>query len=115
MRWTKPALRARLGALSERHSGREFVDAIVAFADSHAGERAVARRLAEDLEGSPLQGRPLRRRLRNFRPSVDAYVASHGGALPYMVRLRDIEGETAVHKQRLGDEWRTLAESCGGD
>jgi hypothetical protein len=34
VRWTKPALRARLAALSERHSGRELVDAVVAFADT---------------------------------------------------------------------------------
>lgn len=38
-------------------------------------EEGEARRLAEDLEGSPLAGKPLRARLCNFRPAVDGYEA----------------------------------------
>jgi hypothetical protein len=34
MRWTKIALATRVDALASRHSGRELVDAIVAFADT---------------------------------------------------------------------------------
>jgi hypothetical protein len=34
MRWSKTALEARLHALSERHEGRELIDALVEFADS---------------------------------------------------------------------------------
>jgi hypothetical protein len=58
-------------------------------------------RLAHDLELNPGAGRPLRRRLRNFRPEADTYIASLGGPLPYMRRLRRIEEETAAHLERL--------------
>jgi hypothetical protein len=34
MRWSKTALEARLQAISERHEGRELIDALVEFADS---------------------------------------------------------------------------------
>ena len=43
-----------------------------------ARERLEQRILQEDLEGSPLHGRRLPARLRNFRPAVDRYVASLG-------------------------------------
>ena len=78
-------------------------------------ERAGVRRLAEDVEGSPLKGRPIRRRLRNFRPSLEGYVASQGGPLPYMQRLRDIESETAVHAELLERAWRGLVDAHRGD
>jgi hypothetical protein len=82
--------------------------------DPNTVEQAGVRRLAEDLEGSPLQGRPLRRRLRNFRPAIDAYVSSQGGPLPYMQRLREIEAESAGHEARLADAWRALADESDG-
>jgi hypothetical protein len=69
----------------------------------------VERRGLEDLAESPVRGAPLRRRLRNFRPPVDSYVASLGGPLPYMRRLRAIEAETAEHEARLEQAWRELA------
>lgn len=71
--------------------------------------------LERDLEGSPLVGRPLPRRLRNFRPAVDRYVLSLGGPAPYMRRLRQIEAETEEHERRLEQTWRGLAERCRGD
>ena len=71
--------------------------------------------LDRDLEGSPLKGKPLPGRLRNFRPAVDGYVASLGGPLAYMRRLRQIELETEQHEQRLAEAWRELAEECAGD
>jgi hypothetical protein len=74
-------------------------------------ERADARRLAEDLEGSPLRGKPIPRRLRNFRPGVDSYVASLGGPLPYMQRLRELERATERHEARLAEAWNVLAVS----
>jgi hypothetical protein len=83
--------------------------------DPSPREQARVQRLAEDLAGSPLQGRPLPRRLRNFKPAVDAYVASRGGPLPYMARLRDIEAETAAHEEALAASWRALADACAGD
>ena len=72
-------------------------------------ERIEREKLERDLEGSPLRGKPLRRRLRNFRPSVDGYVVSLGGPLPYMVRLREIEAQTAAHERSLELAWRRLA------
>ena len=83
--------------------------------DPNVLEQAASRRLAEDVEGSPLKGRPTRRRLRNFRPSVEGYVASQGGPLPYMQRLRDIEQETAALEARLERAWRELAAASRGD
>ncbi len=74
-----------------------------------------------DRDLNPLTGSPLRRRLRNFRPEADTYIASLGGPLPYMRRLRTIEGETAGHLARLAqahaehlgdpDGWRRVAEA----
>jgi hypothetical protein len=77
-------------------------------------------RLERDRDLNPHVGRPLRRRLRNFRPEADTYIASLGGPLPYMQRLRQIEHETARHVERLAlaydaqrhepSRWRRLAE-----
>ena len=65
--------------------------------------------VAADLQGSPLEGRPLRRRLRNFRPEADVYLASLGGPLPYMQRLRAIAEAEAAHERDLAHRWRELA------
>ncbi len=73
------------------------------------------RRLERDLQGSEGERRALSSRLRNFRPSVDRYVASLGGPLPYMVRLREIDHETLAHEERLERAWVELAEEVGGD
>ena len=58
-------------------------------------------RLDADRELNGLVGKPIRRRLRNFRAEPDSYLASLGGPLPYMRRLRQIEHETAEHLERL--------------
>jgi hypothetical protein len=78
-------------------------------------ERRQRAALAEDLEGSPVVGRPLPLRLRNFRPAADAYLASLGGPLAYMVRLREIDELTRSHEAALGDAWRELRDGCGDD
>ncbi len=78
-------------------------------------ERGQRDALEQDLSGSPLRGKPLPRRARNFRPAVDGYIASLGGPLPYMRRLRQIELDTAEHERRLAEAWRTLAAACDGD
>jgi hypothetical protein len=75
-------------------------------------ERADERRLAADLEGSPLHGEPLRRVLRNFRPDVAGYVASLGGPRPYMERLREIEALVERHERELARAWSALADEC---
>lgn len=78
-------------------------------------ERRQRQALAEDLEGSPVVGRPLPLRLRNFRPSADRYLASLGGPLPYMVRLREIGRLTDALEHELERAWRALAEECARD
>jgi hypothetical protein len=74
--------------------------------------------LAGDRDLNPLVGRRLRRRLRNFRSEADNYLASLGGPLPYMKRLREIEQLTAQHERRLAEayaerdgDWRAVAEA----
>src|SRR5438105_5508073 len=79
-----------------------------------ARERRERVALERDLEGSPLAGRPLRSRP-SLRPSVDSYVASLGGPLHYMIRLREIEAETAAHADALEQAWLELAAESGND
>ena len=83
--------------------------------ESGGPDRVDARRLAEDLEGSPLRGKPLRRRLRNFRPDVATYVASLSGPRPHMARLREIESLTLRHEELLAAAHWELATECGHD
>jgi hypothetical protein len=68
---------------------------------------------------NPHAGKPIRRRLRNFKPEADNYIASLGGPRPYMQRLRQIEADTERHLERLADAyaetpdaaaWRRTAE-----
>ena len=73
--------------------------------------------LERDRELNPLIGKPLRRRLRMFRADPDNYIASLGGPLPYMRRLREIEELTEAHLARLAEayaehpaDWREVAE-----
>jgi hypothetical protein len=75
--------------------------------------------IEQDRELNPLTGQPLRRRLRNFQAEADRYLASLGGPLPYMQRLRRIDEETDVLRERLAEayeqhrgnpvEWRRIA------
>jgi hypothetical protein len=80
-----------------------------------AREQREGDQLDLELEGSPLKGKRLRARMRNFRPAVDRYVASLGGPLVYMQRLRQIELESEQHEQKLAHAWQELAEVCAGD
>lgn len=59
--------------------------------------------LEEDLRESPLRGRALPLRLRNFRPDAGSYLASLGGPPPYMARLREIAALTAEHERALAE------------
>ena len=65
--------------------------------------------LTKELDGSPVKGRPLRRRLRNFTPDASGYVMSMGGPLPYMQRLRAIEDLTEWHLRRIDEAYASLA------
>jgi hypothetical protein len=71
--------------------------------------------LEEDLQGNPLKGQPLRRRLRNFRPDASAQLVAIGGPLAWMRRLRQIEVALAQHEARLRESWEELAASTDGD
>ena len=64
--------------------------------------------LEADLRDSPLRGGELPLRLRNFRPDAGSYLASLGGPLPYMVRLREIDVLTIQHEQRLAVAYEVL-------
>ena len=64
--------------------------------------------LEADLRDSPLRGRELPLRLRNFRPDAGSYLASLGGPLPYMARLREIDALTIEHEQRLAAAYETF-------
>ena len=76
--------------------------------------------IEQDRDVNPLTGRPLRRRLRNFQAEADLYLASLGGPLPYMQRLRRIDEETAAELERLSEayaehrhdpaDWRRIVE-----
>jgi hypothetical protein len=64
--------------------------------------------LEQDLIDHPFTGRPLRRRYRHFAPDAGSYLASLGGPLPYMVRLRDIALALARHERVLGEAYDVL-------
>ena len=62
---------------------------------------AERKKLVDEVELNPLTGRPLKRRIRRFRPEADRYLASLGGPLPYMQRLRQIDDAIEEHAIRL--------------
>jgi hypothetical protein len=77
-------------------------------------------KLIDEVELNPLAKTPQKRRIRRFRPEADRYLASLGGPLPYMQRLRQIDELTEEHEHRLAaaraehrDDpaaWRRVAE-----
>ncbi len=83
------------------------------------GENARERRerlvLERDLAGGAHKGRRVRLRPQPLGPSPESYVASLGGPLPYMVRLKEIEEETDAHARALERAWRELSGECGSD
>jgi hypothetical protein len=81
----------------------------------NARELAEARKLAAEVELSSGAGRPLRARPRLFKVEADSYIASLGGPLPYMVRLREIDRMVADIEARLESRWRKLAADSGDD
>src|SRR5919205_3568938 len=65
--------------------------------------------LREELDTSPVKGKPLRQRLRNFRPDADSAIRALGGPTVWMRRLRAIEDELDRHEQQLDAAYRELA------
>jgi hypothetical protein len=77
--------------------------------DRSAYERELAKRFE-----SAVEGKPLSRRARQTKRSVESYLAA--GVLPrYMQRLRDIEDATHIHRRRLRAAYERLREECGED
>jgi hypothetical protein len=76
--------------------------------------RSLAERkeLLDEAELNPLAGRPLKRRIRRFRPEADRYLASLGGPLPYMQRARQIENEMDEHHARLTESYAEHADDA---
>lgn len=72
-------------------------------------DREERRVLETDLAESPVKGRPLPQRLRNFRPDADAAVRALGGPTLWMRRLRAIEDALREHERQLDEVWRALA------
>jgi hypothetical protein len=73
-------------------------------------ERRDRELLETDLLSSPVRGKPLRRRLRNFRPDPTSGVQAVGGPTAWMRRLRAIEDAIEQHESQLDESWRTLSE-----
>ena len=78
-------------------------------------ERRAADKLEQDLEGSPVKGKPLERRLRNFSLVADRYALSLAGPPAHSRRLREIEEEIAAHEGSLEAAWEDLAGAHAGD
>jgi len=72
-------------------------------------DREERRVLETDLAESPVTGRPLPQRPRNFRPDADAAVRALGGPTLWMRRLRAIEDALREHELQLEEAWRELA------
>jgi hypothetical protein len=83
--------------------------------EENARERREREALERDLAGSPGRGRRVRLRAHPFSPSPESYVASLGGPLPYMVRLREIDEATRAADRNFGARWRELSVESGGD
>lgn len=73
-------------------------------------ERREREALAADLEKSPVRGKPLEPRMRNFLPDAAAAVRALEGPMAWMRRLRAIEDGMEEHEERLGEAWRALAD-----
>ena len=72
-------------------------------------DRREREQLEADLASSPVRGRPLPQRLRNFRPDPESGVRALGGPTAWMRRLRAIEDAVEQHERQLGENWRALA------
>jgi hypothetical protein len=87
--------------------------------DVTPSSQAERSRLRDESATNPLAHQPLRRRIRRFRAEPDRYLASLGGPLPFMRRLRQIDDEiealtarlARAYAERTDDaSWRRLAE-----
>src|SRR4029077_17358421 len=68
-------------------------------------DREERRVLETDLAESPVKGRAIPRRPRNFRPDPESAVRALGGPLVWMRRLRAIEDAIDQHERQLQAAW----------
>jgi hypothetical protein len=80
-----------------------------------ASEHSPAERvIAHSVTDESGLGKPLSRRARQTRRSVEAYLAA--GVMPrYMERLREIEGERRRLRRQAERAYRSLKQACGDD
>jgi hypothetical protein len=71
-------------------------------------------RLRRSLEDESAIGRPLSRRARQTKRTVEAYLRA-GGVPRYMERQRDIDAEIAIQAVRLQRVYRSLQRTTQGD
>jgi hypothetical protein len=83
-------------------------------AEAEPEQSPIERRIERAFEDDQGIGKPLSRRARQTRRSVEAYLKA--GVLPrYMERLRQIEQETDELRFRLNRAYRALRDECQGD
>jgi hypothetical protein len=74
-------------------------------------ERTLQNNMEDPASG---HGKPLSRRARQTKRSVEAYLAA--GVMPrYMERLREIDASLRSHRFRLEQSYNALREACGDD
>ena len=82
--------------------------------DERDEQSPVERRIQRSFEDTPGIGKPLSRRVRQGKRSVEAYLKA--GVLPrYMERLREIERATDAHRRELDRVYSALRAECAGD
>jgi hypothetical protein len=83
-------------------------------AEAEPEQSPIERRIERSFEDTQGVGKPLSRRARQTRRSVEAYLKA--GVLPrYMERLREIEQETDEQRSRLNRSYSALRQECAGD
>jgi hypothetical protein len=74
----------------------------------------VQRQLKQSLIDDSGVGKPLSRRARQTKRTVEAYLSA--GVMPrYMERLREIDSSIAAHRRRLDRAYRALRDAYGND
>jgi hypothetical protein len=74
----------------------------------------IENRLRRSLEDDTTVGKPLSRRARQTKRTVEAYLRA-GGVPRYMERQRDIDAELSLHGFRLARSYRALQATVRGD
>lgn len=74
----------------------------------------IENRLRRSLEDETTVGKPLSRRARQTKRTVEAYLRA-GGVPRYMERQRDIDAELSLHSYRLARAHRALQAAVQGD